>query len=576
MTNHKTIEGVYGPGSYTDVTFIPVPQDCERVLKWVASTTPGFAKEPTLLKEVVFHGDDFPHIPGPLKPGVLSAVISAVAGITAREICKLKGFDTGPVSIDTDQAALFPASASLMSIGGKTGFEMAEDGSLWKLGTDLDKAALTKNPMHYRSWAFYQTKEVLPTYVYVMGSLDPASYLKAFGLDSEAPVKSNDEAYALLIPRLLPFSYRLTHDSYNLQKTVFSSYSAPEFELKCLELGVCGQTGHSPAAWRETLMGKRLAAHPLLNYKRVIEVPDLPPVPFPTTSDKRALAGIKIIEFSRVIAAPALGAVLTSFGAEVIKINSPYLPDPNALQITLTAGKSTQSADLNNPQDVERVRKLVEEADVVVQGFRKGAIERKGFGLNDVLAMANKRGKGIVYLDLSCYGPDGTYAERPGYQQIADAASGASYLCGSAYGFPAGTSVLPSLPIADMVAGLTGACEVLMALRDRAVHGGSYHCNTVLTSVDTIQCEKEFGLYSPEIVKRTQEKYNFAPMTPDLHVEDLLVGVLKAWAKGGLLENQAHYQRFDDSPFGKDHVILAPLVHFEDKQADPVCFMRLK
>ena len=100
--------------------------------------------------------------------------------------------------------------------------------------------------------------------------------------------------------------------------------------------------------------------------------------------------------------------MLSSFGAEVIKINSPNLPDPNALQLTLTAGKSTQSADLNRQEDRDRVLKLVSDADVILQGFRKGSLERKGFGLNDMLTMANKRGKGIVYLDMSCYGPGNT------------------------------------------------------------------------------------------------------------------------------------------------------------------------
>ncbi|TKA71794.1 hypothetical protein B0A55_04299 [Friedmanniomyces simplex] len=548
MSEHKTTDGVYGPGTFTDVSFIAVPEDCSRVLKWIASITPGFAQDPTLLKEVDFYGDDLPHIP----------VLHAVVGITAREICKLKGFDTGKISIGVDHAALCPASATIVSINGKTGIQMAEDGSLWSMGTDLDHGALVKNPMHYRSWAFYPTSD--PTvYYYIMGSLHPALYLRSFGLDPEAPVKSNDEAY-------------------ELQKSVLSRYSARELEQKCIELGVCGQTGLSPKAWRETLMGKRLAGHPVLDYNRVPEIPDLPPVPFPKTpSDKRALAGIKVVEFSRVIVCPAVGAVLSSFGAEVIKINSPNLPDPNALQLTLTAGKSTQSADLNKQEDAERVHKLIEEADVVIQGFRKGAIERKGFGLNNVLAMANKRGKGIVYRDLNCYGPDGTSAERPAlitkcstrYQQIADAASGCSYICGKAYGSPEGTSVLPSLPVADMLTGVSGACEVMMALRDRAIHGGSYHCDVALTATDTIQCEPEMGLYPPEIVAKIQEKYHFGPMTPDLQVEDLMVNVVGAWATLGLLDNKSFYQSFDESPFGKDHTILAPMVHFDDKDADP-------
>ncbi|TKA59944.1 hypothetical protein B0A55_10221 [Friedmanniomyces simplex] len=106
MSGHKSTDGVYGAGTFTDVSFIAVQEDCSRVLKWIASITPGFAQDPTLLKDVDFHGADLPHIPGPLKPGILSAVLHALVGITAREICKLKGFDTGNISIDVDHAAL--------------------------------------------------------------------------------------------------------------------------------------------------------------------------------------------------------------------------------------------------------------------------------------------------------------------------------------------------------------------------------------------------------------------------------------------------------------------------------------
>lgn len=245
--------------------------------------------------------------------------------------------------------------------------------------------------------------------------------------------------------------------------------------------------------------------------------------------------------------------------------------------MTLTAGKYTCPLDLNKEEDRQRLHKLLEGADVILQAFRRRSLERKGFGLEAMLEMANKRGKGIVYLDLTCYGPDGTYSERPGmmnmvrsvlcsreyadciagYQQIADAASGACYVFGKAYGFEEGVGVLPSLPIADMVGGLSGAVAVLLALRDRAKHGGSYHCETALTSVDTIQLEEEMGCYPPEIVKKIQETYEFGPQTPDLHVEELLGVVLSAWYnKTNLFKTKEFFTHFDESPFGKNHVIL--------------------
>jgi hypothetical protein len=474
-----------------------------------------------------------------------------MCGLVGKEISAMKGISTGKVTINTDQAGMYPASAAIVSVNSKNIAEMAEDPAILASATDLDHGALTKNPMHYRSWSIYPTKDPKIWYQ-IMSNLDAPGFLRAYGMNSEAPVKNNDEAYELM-------------------KVEFSKYSAGELETKNVEHGFCGQTCYTPQQWRDTLMGKRLAGHPLLNVKRARAIMDLPPVPFPLSlSDKRPLAGMKVVELARVIAAPALGAVLSSFGAEVVKVESPALPDPNGLQMSLTAGKYTCPLDLNKAEDRKSLHALMEGADVVIQAFRRRSLERKGFGLEDLLEMANKRGKGIVYLDLSCYGPDGTYSERPGYQQIADAASGCCYVCGQAYGFGEGVSVLPSLPIADMLTGLAGAVDVMLALRDRAKHGGSYHCDAALVAIDAIQVEPEFGLYPLDIVEKIQDKHGFAPMTPDLHVSDLLSVVIKAWAQTtDLLERKEFFSHFAESPFGKDHIILAPLVRYENVETSP-------
>lgn len=237
--------------------------------------------------------------------------------------------------------------------------------------------------------------------------------------------------------------------------------------------------------------------------------------------------------------------------------------------LTLTAGKRTFSLDLNVEDDKKKLRTLIEDVDVIIQAYRYRSLERRGFGLNEVLEMANKRGKGVVYLDLNCYGPDGYYAERPGYQQIADAASGCSYVCGKANGFEDGTPVLPSLPIADMLSGAIGVVDVMMALRDRAKVGGSYHAHVTLTAIDTAQLSPDVGLYPPDIVRRVQENLKFARMTPELHVEELLGVVVNAWKENSDLLGRDGYMSTFTTAFGKKHSILSPIVEYENNSVSP-------
>ena len=139
-----------------------------------------------------------------------------------------------------------------------------------------------------------------------------------------------------------------------------------------------------------------------------------------------------------------------------------------------------------------------------------------------------------------------------------------------AYGNDEGVAVLPSLPIADMLCGAVGVIDVLLALRDRAVHGGLYHAHAALTAIDTIQLDPEFGLYPPEIVKKVQGRHQFAAMTPDLMVEELLTIVVEAWGKTtDLLARDDLFVNFQESPFGKNHRVLAAVVKFENSEVDP-------
>ncbi|KAH0042000.1 hypothetical protein KCU78_g865, partial [Aureobasidium melanogenum] len=544
-TSHKTKPNVYGPGTFADVEFTPLPTEAARILRYLASLTPGFTTEESAFNDVKFTGRDLPIIPGPIKAQAFTAALQGMIGILGKEISEMRGVKPGKISIDVDHCGLWPATPALVFVDGQNMAEVQKSGVLFKAGVDLDRGVINKTPVYVRSWAIYPTKDPKVWYQ-VLSSLNPPGFLKAYGIDPETQTESKDEAYELL-------------------KKTFSTYSAAELDIKNMENGFCGQTCYTPEQWRRTTMAKRLAEHPLINIRRIDD--GHAPVPFQKLDDKRPLAGIKVIELARVIAAPQAGATLAALGAEVIKVQSPNLRDLQALSLTLMAGKKTYALDLNNPADKTKLFELLDNADVVLQAFRLGALKRKGFGLEDVLTEIKKRNAGIVYVDLNCYGPDGYYAERPGFQQIADAASGCTYVMGKAYGFDEGVSVLPSLPIADMLCGSLAVIDILMAIRDRAKSGGSYHATVALTAVDVTQLEEEVGLYPPEIVQKVQDTYKFAPMTPDLHVEDLLLVVLQAWLKAGVIKKE--YLVTYSTQWGKEHTILAPIVKYEDNAVSP-------
>lgn len=214
---------------------------------------------------------------------------------------------------------------------------------------------------------------------------------------------------------------------------------------------------------------------------------------------------------------------------------------------------------------------LVSEADIFLQGFRPGTLNRKGLDLKNMLEIAAKRNKGIIYIDENCYGPNGPFHERPGWQQIGDAASGSSYVMGRSQGYEEGKSVLPPLPISDMVTGLVGALAGMIALRERAVKGGSYNVVSSLVAADTIALEKEVGLYPPEVVKETNERCGFKEITPDQYVSEVLVNVVLGWKKGlpGYLdEDSSLMTTFEEGPWGKQ-TLLKPVVRLGDEEATP-------
>ncbi|KAK6703598.1 hypothetical protein SNK04_013526 [Fusarium graminearum] len=556
MSQESRIPDVYGPGTHTDRTFTPVPEDTERIFRLIASQTPGFTQDEEILSKVKFEGESFPVIPGPIKAVSVAASLHAMAGVLADEILTIRGAENKQrqITVNTTQAGLWFGNIATAYVGNKDVLSLAGSGELKELLPNWEQGWVD-TPLKYRTTGLYPTSD--PEVWYSLhGSMKAEPVLKSIGVDPSEPISTNEEAAAHIAK--------------------FTSKLSPEkLELTNLLNGNCGSICFTPKQWNESEMGKSLAAHPLINVKSQHQAIPTPPVAFPPLdpSDKRPLAGVKVVEMTRVIAGPQIGAILSSFGADVIRVNPPHLPDINIMQLTLNAGKRTIAIDLRKPEEAALIKSLIADADVFIQGFRMNKMPKYGLGLNDILKMAGERGRGIVHVSENCYGPDGYYAERPGWQQIADAAAGSAYVTGKSLKLPNNEVVLPSLPVSDMTTGALGAVGTLLALRDRATKGGSYAVHASLVAVNTYALRPDVGLYSPETVAECAERFQWAEMRGSHHVLDLLITVWNGWKRvlgDTLAEDSGFYQSFENSAFdGKKLSILKPVVRLSDEKSTP-------
>jgi succinyl-CoA---D-citramalate CoA-transferase len=188
----------------------------------------------------------------------------------------------------------------------------------------------------------------------------------------------------------------------------------------------------------------------------------------------RPLAGVKVVELGQLIAGPFAGKFFADFGAEVIKIEPPG-GDPLRKWRKLHQGtslwwyvqnrnKKSVTADLRLPEGREIVRRIAKDADVVIENFRPGTLEKWGLGY-DVLAADNP---GLVMLRLSGFGQSGPYRDQTGFGAIAESMGGLRYVTG----FPDRPPVRPNLSIGDALASLHGVIGALMALHHRDANGG--------------------------------------------------------------------------------------------------------
>ena len=192
----------------------------------------------------------------------------------------------------------------------------------------------------------------------------------------------------------------------------------------------------------------------------------------------QALAGIKVIELGQLIAGPFAGKTLADFGAEVIKIEPPAVDgapdgsggDPlrqwrmlhNGTSVwwqVQSRNKKSVVLDLRTQEGRDTARRLIDEADVVIENFKPGTMEKWGMGYESL----SQTNPGLIMLRISGYGQTGPYRERPGFAVVAEAMGGMRYLNAE----PGRVPVRAGVSLGDTLAALHGAIGILLALQAR-------------------------------------------------------------------------------------------------------------
>jgi crotonobetainyl-CoA:carnitine CoA-transferase CaiB-like acyl-CoA transferase len=185
-----------------------------------------------------------------------------------------------------------------------------------------------------------------------------------------------------------------------------------------------------------------------------------------------ALDGIKVLDLCIILAGPICGRTLAEFGADVIKIDNPNREGGVSRHNETNRGKRSMLIDLITNDGLELFYDLVDQSDVVVQNFRTGVAERLGIGYEDV----RKRKPSIIYTSLNAYGHGGTWDSRPGWEQLAQAATGMQRRFGGK-----DAPALQQFPINDCGTGVMGAYGVALALLHRKWTGEGQHIRSSLS-----------------------------------------------------------------------------------------------
>jgi hypothetical protein len=399
------------------------PQPAHRVL---AGLWRGVGLDPACLAQVSVPGRE-PALPSSFAVATALQASLGAAALAAAEIGRARGGPLQQVSIDALDAVR--ESAAYFRLDGRTPNIWEKFSGLYPCGADLAPGwvRIHANFAHHRDAA-----------------------LRVLGLP---PGDASDRQHVVQALR---------------------AWHAEDFEQAVADAGGVAAALRSFDDWDRHPQAPVLAGQALVDMQRLPGPPEPAPRPgAPWQPGQGPLHGLRVLDLTRILAGPVAGRTLAAYGADVMLVNSPQLPNIEAVADT-SRGKLSVHVDLQTEAGRETLRGLVREADVFLQGYRPGSLDALGFGPQ---ALASLR-PGIVCVSLSAYGTQGPWAGRRGFDSLVQTATGFNRAEALAWGSPE-PKALP-LQVLDYSAGYLLAFGAQAAWLRRARDGGSWHVQVSL------------------------------------------------------------------------------------------------
>ncbi len=254
-------------------------------------------------------------------------------------------------------------------------------------------------------------------------------------------------------------------------EAAMQAWKSQDFEDAAAAKGLVATALRRFDEWDATPQGSALVSQPLFTIERI---GDAPPLALPSLgADARPLSGVRVLDLTRILAGPVGGRALAAYGADVMLVNSPNLPNIEAIADT-SRGKLSTHVDLGNEAGRDALSRLLKDAHVFIQGYRPGGTAALGFGADDTARVR----PGIVYVSLSAYGTLGPWAGRRGFDSLVQTAVGFNHAEGEAAG---GGKPRPlPMQILDEATGFLIAMGAAAALWRQQREGGSWHVQVSL------------------------------------------------------------------------------------------------